>query len=219
MRPREESKTAHGAIPTALGAMAGERTMFVFVFVCITAGVALGYILRGVVSSDTTAPGTQSVSVPTALNQEPADVFYSAVAPLEEALKADPQNTQLLIKLGNLYYDHQIYSKAIVYYERALQFVPRYVNVRTDLGTAYARSGFPKQAIAEYQQALAIAPEHFQTLFNLGVVYETGLKNPARAIAVWQKLLKLYPRTPDRDRIEKMIESAKLEEGSLATKQ
>lgn len=213
-RQKEELAVHH----TNFATMAGERAMFVFVFVCIVAGVALGYILRGALFHESPPPETPSVSRPATVSGEPLAVFNSAVAPLEEALKADPKNPQLLIRLGNLYYDHQIYSKAIDYYERALQLVPRDVSVRTDLGTAYARSGFPRQAIAEYQQALAISPRHFQTLFNLGVVYDTGLKEPARAITIWQKLLKLYPATPDRNRIERLIESAKLEASRSAAK-
>jgi cytochrome c-type biogenesis protein CcmH/NrfG len=192
----------------------GERAIFLFAFVCLIAGIAIGYMLRGITSPGMVAPATPSVTPPAASNQAPLASFNSAIGPVEAALKADPNNTKLLIELGNLYYDHHVYSTATAYYQRALQVNPRDVNARTDLGTAYAYSGLPKQAVAEYQKALAIDPRHFRTLFNLGVVYETGIKDPARAIATWQELLKLYPRDPNRNRVESLIQSAKQQENA-----
>jgi cytochrome c-type biogenesis protein CcmH/NrfG len=194
------------------GSALGGHAIILFMFICLAAGIGVGYLLRGVISPTTTEPATPSVTLPRAANPASQASFDSAVEPLKTALKADPQNSKLLIELGNLYYDHHVYSTATVYYQRALQLNPRDVNARTDLGTAYAYSGLPKQAVAEYQKALAIDSRHFRTLFNLGVVYETGLKDPARAIAAWQKLLKLYPRDPNRNRVEVLIQSAKREE-------
>lgn len=198
---------------TRLGSIVGERGLFLFMFVCLIAGIGIGYLLRGIMSPTTVVPATPSVTMPSASNEALPASFGSVVGPLNAALKANPRNAKVLIELGNLYYDHHLYSKATTYYLRALQLNPRDVNVRTDLGTAYAYSGNPKQAVAEYQKALANDPRHFRTLFNLGVVYETGLKDPARAVVAWQTLLKLYPQNPDRNRIESLIQSAKRTEG------
>jgi cytochrome c-type biogenesis protein CcmH/NrfG len=194
------------------GPALGERPIFLFAFVCLAAGIAIGYMLRGIVSPGMVAPATRSIAPPAALTEAPQVSLDSAVEPVEAALKADPGNARLLIELGNIYYDHHVYSKAITYYQHALQFDPRNVNVRTDLGTAYVYAGLPKQAVTEYQQALAINPRHFQTLFNLGVAYDTGLKDPGRAISTWKTLLRLYPENPDRSRVERLIQSAKQEE-------
>jgi cytochrome c-type biogenesis protein CcmH/NrfG len=200
-----------------LSSVVGERATFVFVFICLVAGIGIGYLLRGIISPSSVVPATPSVTVPRASNEASPASFDSAAAPLEAALKADPQNATLLIELGNLYYDRHVYSTATAYYQRALQLNPRDVNVRTDLGTAYAYSGLSKQAVAEYQKALAIDPRHFRALFNLGVVYETGVKDPTRAISAWQKLLKLYPQNPDRNRIESLIQSARREKEASKT--
>lgn len=195
----------------------GERAIFLFAFVCLTAGIAIGYVLRGIMLPEMAAPATHSATPPRAPSETPLPPLDSAVEPVEAALKANPNNVKLLTELGNIYYDHHVYSKATTYYQRALQLNPRDVRVRTDLGTAYVYSGLPRQAVAEYRQALAIDPRHFQTLFNLGVVYETGLKDPAHAVATWQKLLDLYPQNPDRNRIEKLIQSAKREQEASGT--
>lgn len=212
-------KNKHEIAPTAPGARQasalGERTMFLFVFVCLAVGIAMGYMLRGVMSPARPASATRPVTPPAAgSNAASLAPLDSAAEPLEAALKTEPDNVELLIKLGNLYYDHHAYSTATAYYQRVLQLDPRNVNARTDLGTAYAYSGQPRQAVAEYQKALAIDPRHYRTLFNLGVIYESGIKDPAHAIAEWQKLLKLYPQSPDRNRIEQMIASAKRAEAA-----
>lgn len=195
----------------------GERAIFLFAFICLIAGIAIGYMLRGRMTPEVAAPAAQSATPPPASSETPLPPLEVAVGPVEAALKANPNNAKLLSKLGNIYYDHHVYSRATAYYERALQIDPRDVRVRTDLGTAYVYSGLPRQAVAEYQQALAIDPRHFQTLFNLGVVYETGLRDPAHAVAAWQKLLDLYPQNPERDRIEKLIQSARREQATSKT--
>ncbi len=187
------------------------REAYLLAIVCLLAGLAMGYLVRG-----SSAPSVSAASVPAAPRSTPAanpvapagDVDLEA-APLKTALTTDPKNFDLLVRLGNLYYDKQVFAAAINYYHRALELRPNDVNVRTDLGTAYWYSGSPQKAIEEYKQSLRIDPGHAQTLFNMGIVYKDGMKDPAAAIAAWEKLLKLHPDYPDRGRIQGMIEAAK----------
>jgi cytochrome c-type biogenesis protein CcmH/NrfG len=187
------------------------REAYVLAVVCLLAGLAMGYLLRG-----TSAPVATAASAPAAPADIPAaNPTASAVdadiqaAPLKMALTTDPRNFDLLVQLGNLYYDKQVFAPAIEYYRRALEVRPSDVSVRTDLGTAYWYSGFPQNAIAEYKKSLQVDPGHAQTLFNMGVVYRDGMKDPTAAVATWQKLLKSHPDHPDRQRILGMIDDAK----------
>jgi cytochrome c-type biogenesis protein CcmH/NrfG len=184
------------------------REAYMLAVICLLVGLALGYLLRGG-SSPVGSVSAAAASTPIN-NPKPtaADVEVTA-APLKLALSADPKNYELLVQLGNLYYDKQEYAPAIDYYGRALQVRPNEVNVRTDLGTAYWYSGSPQQAVTEYEKSLQVDPGHAQTLFNMGVVYKDGLREPAKAAASWEKLLKLHPDHPDRQRILGMIEAAK----------
>lgn len=188
----------------------GERQIFLFAFVCLAVGIVLGYVIRTIdpLSPSVMAPPRASSQV-TPAPRIPMRSVAAIGAPLEAELKSDPKNEALLIQLGNLYSDHRAYPKAIEYYNRALQLNPRNVNVRTDLGTAYWYAGSPQKAVAAYKKALSIDPSHIQTLFNLGVVYKDGLKDYARAIAVWEKILKFHPDSPETTRVEHMIESAR----------
>jgi cytochrome c-type biogenesis protein CcmH/NrfG len=187
------------------------REAYLLAVVCLLTGLAIGYFIRG--SSAPTVSAASAPAAPTsAATVNPAamggDVDLQA-APLKMALTTEPRNFDLLVQLGNLYYDKRVFATAIDYYRRALEVKPNDVDVRTDLGTAYWYSGFPEKAIAEYKESLKVDPGHAQTLFNMGVVYKDGLKDPAAAVAAWEKLLKLHPDHPDRVRIQGMIEDAK----------
>jgi cytochrome c-type biogenesis protein CcmH/NrfG len=191
------------------------REAYLLAAVCLLLGLAAGYLLRSPAASSTvTASGTagpaagQASALPGSIALLSGNLA-SAAAPIQAALKTDPKNPDLLIQLGNLYYDHHDFPQAIDAYGRALHERPGDVNVRTDMGTALWYSGDPRKAVAEYQKALASDPTHAQTLFNLGVVYDQGLKDHTRAVATWEKLLKLYPQHPDKARILALISTAK----------
>ena len=180
--------------------------------ICLMVGLAIGYFLRSApapVASATSAAATPAANQPVGNPAAAAVSLETMAAPLKVALDSDPKNFELLVQLGNLYYDRQSFAPAIEYYRRALEVRPNDINVRTDLGTAYWYSGMAQNAIAEYKKSLAIDPGHPQTLFNMGVVYKDGLKDPRNAIATWEKLLKAHPDHPDRQRILNMIEEAK----------
>jgi cytochrome c-type biogenesis protein CcmH/NrfG len=192
----------------------GERQIFVFGMVCLVVGVLLGYLIRGLAPTTTAASAVASPAAakgsappaPAALT--PTLRFDEVAAPLEAALKSNPKDLALLIRLGNLYSDHRVLAKAIEYYTRALNLDPKNVKVRTDLGSVYWYSGFPDKAVMEYKKSLSVDPSHYQTLFNLGMVYENGFNDHAQAISTWEKLVQIYPQNPNREQVERLIESA-----------
>ncbi len=188
------------------------REAYLLALVCLLVGAAIGYLARGGPSPAPMPAAPATPAVETNPGQNPLHSAES-VHPLAEALltslKTDPKNAETLIKLGNLYYDHHVFPEAIEYFHRALEIRPNDVNARTDLGTSYWYAGFPEKAVAQYEQSLAVEPNHAQSLFNLGVVYLEGLKDPRRAIAAWEKLLKAHPEYPEKDRALRLIEEAK----------
>jgi len=130
-------------------------------------------------------------------------------APLLESLKSDPNNADLLARIGNIYYDVKLYPTAIDYYERSLKLQPANAAVRTDMGTAYWYAGNADAALAEFNKALAYEPNKANTLFNIGVVKWQSKNDAAGAIAVWQKLLDTDPNYEARDKVLQMIAQAK----------
>jgi tetratricopeptide (TPR) repeat protein len=187
------------------------REAYMLAVISLFAGLALGYMIRGSSASVANQTATAAIqpAMPVGNQVAPATDVEATAAPLKLALSSDPRNYDLLVQLGNLYYDKQVYSPAIDYYRRAVELRPKDVNVRTDLGTAYWYSGLPENAINEYKKSLQVDPGHPQTLFNMGVVYKDGLKDPANAISTWETLLKLHSDYPDRQRVLGLIEEAR----------
>ncbi len=173
------------------------RKVCLVALVWLLAGFVLGYQFRG----------STGKMVPLSAN-----ALSRAAAPMLAALRADPNNVETLMQLGNFYYDHydhQLYQKATEYYGRALELRPNDMNVRTDLGTAYWYSGLPEKAVTEYEKSLALDPTDANTLFNLGVVRLEGLKDAKGAIAAWEKLLATNPQAQQRQQAMELIAKAR----------
>ena len=206
--------------PTRAGGAWSSREAYLLGLVCLMAGLLIGYLFRGsssplatggqpVFNSPGQVPATGGSMAPVAGPPATAESLQPLAAPLLAAVRVDPRNVEALVQLGNLYYDHQVYPQAIEYYSRALELKPNDVNVRTDLGTAYWYSSLPQQAVKEYEKSLAINPSHPNTLFNMGIVRAQGLKDPAGAIAAWEKLLKTNPDYPEKQRVLNLIAQTK----------
>jgi cytochrome c-type biogenesis protein CcmH/NrfG len=129
--------------------------------------------------------------------------------PLLAQLKTDPENPDLLAKIGNIYYDTQQYPTAIDYYQRSLKAKPGDTSVRTDMATAYWYAGNPDTAIVEFKRVLADEPNKPNTLFNLGVVQWQGKMDVKGALATWQKLLDTNPNYEGKEKIVELMAQVK----------
>jgi len=185
-----------------------ERTALLAV-VCLMAGIAGGWLLRGLqLPADSAKAAVQSASTPAAPAPVKADAKAMAdmqAAPLINQLKSDPNNADMLTSVGNLYYDAQQYAIAVDYYGRALKVKPADAPVRTDMGTAFWYMGNADAAIAEFDQALSYAPNSANTLFNRGLVKWQGKRDAAGAVADWKQLLATNPNYDQRDKVNQML--------------
>jgi len=198
---------------------------YILSVVCLLVGVAVGYLARGSASPGTAAgaasqpqaaangmsapagaPGMGNTQMPTP--EQMRHMADTQAAPLMAQLKADPNNADLLYKIGNLYYDAQQYPEAIQYYEQSLKINPKGTDVRTDLGTAYHLVGKPDQAIQEYDEVLKIDGKHANALFNEGMVKWQDKMDMNGAIVAWKRLLETNPDYPNRDRVAQLIAQA-----------
>jgi len=180
-------------------------------------GILVGFILgffisKGLVQSSGGMNPQQSVAPTQGASQTPPDhppaEVMDQLVELQEQAKADPQNSQVRVAIGNAYYDMGRFDGAIPWYEEALLLMPENVDIRTDLGTAYLYTGNPIKAVELYQQSLEFQPDHAQTLYNIGVTYlSTG--NFPEAQGNFEKLLEFHPDHPDYEAIEQQIEHIK----------
>lgn len=189
------------------------REAYLLALACLVGGLLIGYLLRGaspaVPAAAVATPAATPASAPAPAAPPTAEAVQPLAAPLLAALKANPNNADTLIQVGNLYYDQRVYPQAIEYYTRALVIRPNDANVRTDLGTAYWYSGLAQQAVAEYDKALKQVPTHANALFNMGVVRSDGLHDYKGAVAAWEKLLASNPQYPEKQRVLDLIAKAK----------
>lgn len=134
-----------------------------------------------------------------------------AIEALEAKVAKSPDDVAGWIELGHIYFDHNMPEKAIAAYQTALKLQPDNVNVWTDMGVMYRRSGKPKEALASFEKAHEIDPKHEVSLFNTGVVQMHDLNDPVKAIAAWEKLLKLNPgaKTPSGQMVQELLSKLK----------
>jgi cytochrome c-type biogenesis protein CcmH/NrfG len=197
--------------PTA-GAWTGTQAYLLAAF-CLLLGVALGYLFRGSASVGAAqAAASTGMQQGTGIQQTDPNAqaaLAQAAAPLLEAVNKNPNDFDMLVKLGNLYDDGQQFPSAIQYYERALVIHPDNPDVRTDMGTAYWYTGNGDKALSAMETSLKYRPGHPQTLFNLGWVRWQGKQDPKGAIEAWQQLLKANPDYPQKQQVEQYIAKAK----------
>jgi len=185
-------------------------------------GVAIGYLGRGsaptMAATSVTAQGQAAAApaamgsgMPAAQTPTPEQLRQMAdaqAAPLLAQLKSDPNNADLLYKIGNLYYDAQQYPQAVTFYEHCLKITPKANDVRTDMATAYHFMGQPDRALQEYDYVLKIDSKHANALFNEGMVKWQDKQDMAGAVAAWKRLLETNPNYPQRDRVQGLIAQA-----------
>jgi tetratricopeptide (TPR) repeat protein len=130
---------------------------------------------------------------------------------LQDAVKQDPKNVVVWIKLGNLFMDSARYHEAIDAYEKALDLDPNNLDVRVDMGTCYRRVGRADRAAEEFREAISINPLHPYAHRNLGVVLAFDLNDKKQAIKEFEEFLKLSPDTPDSQQIRNLVNELKSE--------
>ncbi len=188
--------------------------------VCLAVGLVGGRYIRGLQGqTEASAAPVTNVSAsggtaasPASLTPDPAQLKAMAdaqAAPQLEKLKSDPANPEMLISVGNVYYDAQQYAVAIDFYARALKARPSDAAVRTDMATAYWYTGNADAAIAEFNKALSYEPNNPNTLFNLGLVKWKGKSDSAGAIADWEKLLAANPNYAGKANVQQMMAEAR----------
>ena len=188
--------------------------------ICLLLGVVAGWLVRGSQSPAAAArtevaagslPGAETGGQPTP--EQMKRMADKQAEPLLAQLKTDPNNADVLAKVGNVYYDTQQFETAIDYYLRALKGNPADAGVRTDMATAYWYVGDADIAIQEFNKALSYEPNKPNTLFNLGIVKWQGKMDVEGAVAAWQKLLDTNPTYENKDKVTQLIAQARKHSG------
>jgi cytochrome c-type biogenesis protein CcmH/NrfG len=193
--------------PTA-GSSWQAKQVYAMAVICLVVGLAIGYLFRGSQSpAAPPQPAANAQAAPT--NAQPAagamgghlpsleemkQMADKKAAPLLEKLKGDPNNSDLLIQVGNIYKSTHQFKEAASYYDKALQIDPKNVAIRTEMASCLYYNGDVDGAISQLQQSLRVDPKDANSLFNLGMIKWQGKQDSKGALAAWQQLLKSNPQ-------------------------
>lgn len=147
----------------------------------------------------------------------------------EQALAADPDNADILIQLGNRYYDwgeEEIraagdkaqpvpkWLKGIEYYRRALEIDPSNSDVRTDMGNLLNWIGNFDEAEKAYRTASNMDPKHPQSRINLVLILGGRMERYKEAVKEYEELLKVAPEQKDNTALKEEVDGyrAKMKE-------
>ena len=129
------------------------------------------------------------------------------VAELARSLDRDPENPEILIALGNAYYDREDWDHAVEAYEKARRKAPKNANLLSDLGAAHRNRGEFDLAVAFFQKARQADPDHWQSLLNWLLVEAYDRRDPKAAQTLYDELKRRYPDIPQIERIQEQITS------------
>jgi len=189
---------------------------YIIAVICLGLGICIGYLIRGGPSQHPADPpvtteNTAPAGMPATQQPTPDQMKHMAdkqAEPLLASLKQNPNDPDLLYKIGNIYYDTRQFPEAVKYYEGSLRLKPGAEDVRTDMATAYYFMGDPDHAITEFDEVLRQNPKHANALFNEGMVKWEGKGDITGAIVAWKKLLASNPDYPKREQVEDLIAKA-----------
>jgi cytochrome c-type biogenesis protein CcmH/NrfG len=207
--------------PIAVSAWPAKQ-VYAMAVVCLVVGLAIGYLFRGsqspavpaqpVANAQPAAPaGGMGGHTPSL--EEMKQMADTKAGPLLERLKSDPNNSGLLIQVGNIYKATHQFKEAADYYNKALHVDPRNVAIRTEMASCLYYNGDVDGAISQLQQSLHYDPKDANSLFNLGMIKWQGKQDSKGALAAWQELLRSNPQlsAERKAKVQKLMADAQMQ--------
>jgi len=159
----------------------------------------------GTISSGGAAVGRRMPTI-----EEMRHMADKEAAPLQEKLKSDPKNSEVLMQVGAIYFTTHQFKDAASYYAKAVEVEPGNVAFRTKLAIGLYNGGDADGAIAQLNRALSYDPKNANVLFDLGMIRFRGKQDSQGAVVAWKQLLKSNPQlsADRRATVEKLIADA-----------
>lgn len=126
-----------------------------------------------------------------------ADIYFAnnktrfAKQTLEATVKQFPENTEALLKLGELFFLVRQYENAILHINKALKVDENLAQAYYLKGSVFKEMGDTAKAISSMQTALEQDNKYFDAFLDIGILYASR-KNPL-AMEYYNNALKLRP--------------------------
>ena len=139
-----------------------------------------------------------------------------ALSLYQKALTANPDNTEIHLKLARTYEQVNDYSSSLKEYSIALDNSsekeeilnsleriwqkkvdenPKDAEAHANLGVVYQKQKRYQEALAEYQKAQSLNPANLNTRINIATLYQEQ-KNYNAAINIYDSILQMQPQNP-----------------------
>lgn len=128
----------------------------------------------------------------TAVQHHDAGRLQEAEALYHEILRQQPDQPDVLNRLGVLQFSTGRSAEAVAAFRRVAELKPANAPAHNNLGTALNEIGHCEEAIAAYQRAVALQPDYVQAHYNLGNVLSRRHRFD-EAIRAFRKALSLHP--------------------------
>jgi len=172
-------------------------------------GVLIGYFL-----SESLVPRRGSATAGGAVSREPEAPprrlpDREEVAALERLAGERPDDAEVRAQLGNLYFEAGQYEQAVRWLREATARKTSDLHLRNHLALALGNLNRVDEAVREYEAALAINPDHPQTLLGLGRIRLYATRDIRGGLAMWEKLARIAPGSPEAESIREELEALK----------
>lgn len=129
------------------------------------------------------------------------------VAELAAQIEADPQNTDLRMKLGELYLDALLFQDALDTLKPILDIDPNHLDGLLAIGVAEYNLKMDAEAERHWLHATEIAPTDPTPWFNLGFLYMSAdPPDEEHAVQAWHKVIELAPGGDIAERAQRYLD-------------
>lgn len=115
-----------------------------------------------------------------------------AISQYQKALKKDPLEAIIYIKIASIMAEKGDWNSAVSYYRQALTLTPNDASIYTTMGNILQEHYQYEEALQAYQNALKLSPEYKYNYFNIAIV-ENALGKYKEAIENYKIFLTQYP--------------------------
>ncbi len=119
--------------------------------------------------------------------------FDAAISSYQNAYNLNPDDIDIYLNLGNVYFEKGSYDNALIVYKKALESSPYNARLHCNLGYLYWGKGNIEEAIKEYEKAIKYDNTYDIAYNNLGVIYLDDLGMVKKAIELFEKAKKYNP--------------------------
>lgn len=188
----KQSQSRTGSIPQWLKALLGTFGLFAVTVIILE----VQQMPSGSVQRNEPAAEEHTHTDPTIITQ---------ISALEQQLKTNPNNTDLLLQFANLLHDAKFFPRAVETYKKYTALVPDNYDARVDLGICYYETGDVAQAVKEIESVIRKQPKHQMAMFNLGVI-QLSAQNMAESNKWLKKCIELDPQSTAGLRAQQILQ-------------